>query len=189
MHLLGRLAASVVAISLLAVDARAAPPRSHGGGVGGSALMGPLLIKEQIRDAIGLYPFLVDRRTPSNSRAEWARQMFTHDAVMEAYAPDGTLQLRLVGRAAILEKFGGTEKEGPGVGRHYLMNTTFDEVGANKVVSRTTAFSLTAMDRDGATAEQPRGTPMRVSMFVYRDVWAREDGTWKKRLSEVHFEN
>ncbi|MGE4430395.1 MAG: nuclear transport factor 2 family protein [Sphingobium sp.] len=148
-----------------------------------------LLIKEEIRDVVELYPFLVDRDTPSGTRREWAEQIFTPDAVMVARDPDGKILLTIHGRDQILARFGAEEKNPAISSRHLLTNTTFDEVTPDGAKTRTIAVDLSAVTAVGATRDRPRSTPDRASLFTYRDTWVRTDTGWRKSRSEIQFLN
>jgi hypothetical protein len=140
----------------------------------------PAAISAAIRERIDTYAFLVDGWSPSGTRREWAQEMFTTDAVLEGYDTAGRKILDLQGRANIASAF---DKEGA-AGRgsnHFIPNTRFLEIGCERVTTESKGFTF-AVRLDGQS-----GTEHRV--FLYRDVWVRAGGAWRKQSSQVRYIN
>lgn len=150
-----------------------------------------LLIKEEIRDTLAHYNQLVDRDDGAPTRHEWATRMFTDDAEMLAYFPDGKPDVDLHGRAAIEQRFGGGEAGESGLAsKHYIVNIVFDDVTDTQVRTHINALSVTTtktiVDRHCPGCGNQ---PVAISMFVYDDTWRKVNGEWRISRMSVQFRN
>ena len=86
------------------------------------------LARESIREALGqTIPCCSMATAWPATRRTWADKLFTPDAVFISHYPDGTEQIRIEGREAIYKTFG--RPGSPEVaGRHFMVNTVFDEL-------------------------------------------------------------
>jgi len=150
-----------------------------------------LLIKDEIRDTLAVYNQLVDRDDGAPTRQMWADRMFTDDADMLAFYPDGKPDIEFHGHAAILKAFGGGDGKETGLAsKHYLTSVTFDEVSENHVKTHINALSITTtkniVDQHCAGCG---GHPVSISMFVYENDWVKSNGEWRIRKMIVRFKN
>jgi hypothetical protein len=150
-----------------------------------------LLIKEEIRDTLAHYNQLVDRDDGAPNRHEWLTRMFTEDAEMLAFYPDGKPDIDIRGRDAIEKKFGGGDPTDNGLAsKHYIVNVVFDEVSDTRVRTHINALSVTTtkniVDRHCAGCGNQ---PVSISMFVYDNIWVKTGGEWKISRMSVQFKN
>jgi len=149
-----------------------------------------LLIKEEIRDTLAHYNQLVDRDDGAPDRSAWMA-MFTDDAEMRAFYPDGTPDIHLRGRPAIQKAFGGGGPKDSGLAsKHYIVNVVFDDVADTEVRTHINAMSVTTTKNLVNRHCEGCGTqPVAISMFIYDNTWVKIAGEWKIQRMEVHFKN
>jgi hypothetical protein len=177
------LAALLLASPMPSAIAVAAPAKS-------ADALHRLLIKEEIRDTLARYNQLVDRDDGAPDRSAWLA-MFTDDAEMRAFYPDGTPDIHLQGRAAIQKAFGGGDAKDTGLAsKHYIVNVVFDDVADTQVRTHINAMSVTTTKNivnrhcAGCGAQ-----PVSISLFVYDNTWVKVGSDWKIRRMDVHFKN
>jgi hypothetical protein len=146
------------------------------------------ITRESIRDALSHYSMLLDGDGVVRDARKWADNLFTSDAVFILNYPDGAQQLRLEGREAIFNRFGPPGS--PAVaGRHFMVNTVFDEVTPTSAKTRTSALiQVSQRDQECAKKEGALngGKPILSAIIVYHDTWVVDGGEWKKKLSILH---
>ncbi len=143
------------------------------------------LARESIREALANYSMLLDGDGVARDARTWADKLFTPDAVFISHYPDGTEQIRIEGREAIYKTFG--RPGSPEVaGRHFMVNTVFDELSPTTAKTRTSALiQVSKRDQDCARKKGilNGGAPVISAILVYHDTWVRDGGEWKKKLS------
>ena len=143
------------------------------------------LARESIREALANYSMLLDGDGVARDARTWADKLFTPDAVFISHYPDGTEQIRIEGREAIYKTFG--RPGSPEVaGRHFMVNTVFDELSLTTAKTRTSALiQVSKRDQDCAKKKGilNGGAPVISAILVYHDTWVLDGGEWKKKLS------
>jgi len=128
---------------------------------------------------------LLDGDGVARDARTWADKLFTTDAVFISHYPDGTEQIRIEGREAIYKTFGRAGS--PEVaGRHFMVNTVFDELTSTTAKTRTSAL-IQVSRRDQECARKKGilngGAPVISAILVYHDTWVLDGSEWKKKLS------
>jgi SnoaL-like protein len=143
------------------------------------------IARESIREALAQYSMLLDGDGVARDARAWADKLFTPDAVFISHYPDGTEQIRIEGREAIYKTFG--RPGSPEVaGRHFMVNTVFDELSPTTAKTRTSALiQVSKRDQDCARKKGilNGGQPVISAILVYHDTWVLDGGEWKKKLS------
>lgn len=149
-----------------------------------------LLIQDEIRQNIVLYGLLADGDGPGGRPRDLRRladTMMTPDVVSEVHLPTGGKPMIFTGR----ELVANTPPEVPPElaatvgGRHYLIDTVFDEVTPTRVRTRTPAVYFDATKNvngpkcrtmgEGACGQKP----LKTVMWVYEMTWVKTPDGWQ----------
>jgi hypothetical protein len=147
-----------------------------------------VIARESIREALAQYSMLLDGDGVAPNYRKWADDLFTADAVFVLKYPNGVDQERYEGREAVFKRFGRAGSPAS-AGRHFMVNTVFDEVTPTSAKTRTSAL-IQVSQRDTECEKKPGGLnggkPIVSFIIVYHDTWVLDGGAWKKKLSVLH---
>jgi hypothetical protein len=167
-------------------DLRLAPPAHAAAAL---TPMERLLAKEEISNKIALYGLLADGDgaggKPRNLR-QMADELMTPDVTSEIYLANGSPVKIYKGRDFVAE----SPPEIPPdqarqiAGRHYIVETTFDDISATAARTRTTAVYFDATKLTSGPCKQIvegacGGKPVRTVMWVYHMTWRKTPDGWQ----------
>jgi hypothetical protein len=149
-----------------------------------------LIIKDDIRERIALYALLADGDGAGGRKRDLrtlAYTLMTPDVVSIIYTARGDPPIELKGRERVAQSPPEVDPEHASkiAGRHYVVETLFDEVTPTTAKTRTTAVYHDATRNTGGVdckkvdEKTCGGVPVRTVLWVYHMDWRKTPEGWQ----------
>lgn len=159
-----------------------------------------LLIEDEIRQKITLYGLYADGDGAGGKPRDLrtlADTLLTPDVISEIHRATGGAPTILKGREVVANSRPEIDSDRARMiaGRHYVLNTVFDEITATHAVTRTPAVyfdatrNVVGADCAAAGYDGCGGRPIRTVMWVYEMHWRKTPDGWQIERNVLRDDN